>query len=283
MDDIDQKIREHWVGRDNVRSIAESLARDDPRLAVHTIETLAPRDQMHAGTLAATERFAKWAGVGPGERVLDLGSGLGGSARYLASGIGARVVAAELCEELHAAAVELTRRSGLSRLVKHVLADATRAAALGDAAFDVVWIQHVDMQVRDKAGFYSTAARCLAPGGRVVWHDWLAGPGGQPLWPVFWSDDGTLSFHVPETEFHGHLQRAGLRLLRLEPIEAETAAWFEKGRRAVITALSALRVKNPPPGERIRKLERLVLEMDNAIANTREHRMIPFFGEAVIL
>jgi SAM-dependent methyltransferase len=280
MDDLDRRIREHWAGRDNVRALIEGLAGGDPRLERPAVEDLAPRDQLHAGTLAATERFAAWAGIRAGERVLDLGSGLGGSARFLAARREVRVTALEPCAELHGAGVELTRRSGLSHLVEHVLGDAASFEAPADR-FDVVWIQHVEMQVRDKAAFCRAAARCLAPGGRVVWHDWLAGPGGEPRWPVFWSADGSLSFCARKAGFEEHLRGAGLRLSRFEPIPDETVGWFEEGRLAVCAALTSLRAKSPPPTDRICKIEHLVLELENAISNVREGRLIPFFGEAV--
>ncbi|HUT78173.1 MAG TPA: methyltransferase domain-containing protein [Polyangia bacterium] len=280
MIDTDRRIREHWAARDNVRSMAAALAVGDSRLERPTVEDLAPRDQLHAGTIEATARFVDWAGVGPGQRVLDLGSGLGGSARFLASRTGVRVTALELCDGLHDTAAELTRRCGLSHLVDHVRGDGTRPTDIGGGGFDVIWIQHVDMQVRDKAGLYATVARCLAPGGRVVWHDWLAGAGGAPRWPVFWSEDGAISFHIPEAEFRDNLRRAGLTLARFEVIADETMTWFGKGRREIAAARSSLRAKSPPPLERLRKLEHLLLEMDNAILNTREERLIPFFAEA---
>jgi SAM-dependent methyltransferase len=279
MDDVDRRIAEHWAGRDNVRALIDGLTGGDPRLERPAVEDLAPRDQLHAGTLAATERFTRWAGIRAGERVLDLGAGLGGGARFLAARRGARVTALEPCAELHAAGIDLTRRTGLSHLVEHLPGDAASFEAPADG-FDVVWIQHVEMQVRDKAAFYGAAARCLAPGGRVVWHDWLAGRGGEPLWPVFWSADGSLSFCARKAGFEEHLRGAGLGLARFEEIPDETGAWFEDGRLAVFAALRALRAKSPPPAGRIARLEHLARELDNAISNVREGRLIPFFGEA---
>jgi hypothetical protein len=97
---------------------------------------------------------------------------------------------------------------------------------------------------------------------------------------VFWTADGSLSFCAQKADFEDHLRGAGLAFARFEPIADETVTWFETARRSVFAALAALGAKSPPPAERIAKLQHLVLELDNSIRNTREERLIPFFGEA---
>jgi len=274
------KIIEHWSNRDNVRSLESALGSGDPSMRHPDLDDLAPRDQMHAGTMDATKKLTRWLGVERGSRVLDLGSGLGASARFLARYHGCAVTALDLCPALHVAGREITRRCGLEGSVRHLCGDFGGVLDALGGPFDLVWIQHVDMQVGDKTLLYRTVAGLLAVGGRIAWHDWLAGPAGPPEWPVFWTGDGALSCLVDRHEFERLLYGAGLELTRFEPLPEETVAWFDKGRRAVLEAIERLGRKASTPSERVARLERLLLEMDNAIANTRERRMIPFFGEA---
>ena len=84
-----------------------------------TVEQLTPFDQYHYfGTEAVDEAIAAL-GLSPGRRVLDIGSGIGGPARYIAASSGAHVTALELQPDLDALAADLTQRCGLAHLVEH--------------------------------------------------------------------------------------------------------------------------------------------------------------------
>ena len=74
---------------------------------------LHPFDQLHGLGILATEEHAVRAGLRPGMHVLDLGSGLGGSSRYLAAVCGCRVSAIDLTPEFVELARILTARCGL--------------------------------------------------------------------------------------------------------------------------------------------------------------------------
>jgi SAM-dependent methyltransferase len=63
-----------------------------------------------------------------------------------------------------------------------------------DACFDVVWTEHVQMNIEDKQRFYSEALRVLRPGGHLMFHDVFAGQGGPISFPVPWATDASMSF-----------------------------------------------------------------------------------------
>jgi len=229
------------------------------------------------GGLDSIIAFADWVVLAPDARVLDLGSGLGGPARYLAADRSATVTAVELVPELHATAAELTLRTGLAGRVDHVCADA--AAFSPTSEFDLVWLEHTDMHVPDKRGLYERIRSALATGGRAVWHDWLAGPGGAPRWPLFWSADGAISFLSDEETFAADLAAAGLERRRFEPIAEATVRWLDRSRHALTGALAKCEAAGDPA--RASKLRALLTETENALASIEELRLVPFFAEAV--
>jgi cyclopropane fatty-acyl-phospholipid synthase-like methyltransferase len=83
------------------------------------VDQLTPFDQYHYFGTAAVDAAIASLHLQPGMRVLDIGSGLGGPARYIADRCGAQVVAIEMQADLHDVATDLTSRCGLAGLVEH--------------------------------------------------------------------------------------------------------------------------------------------------------------------
>lgn len=271
----------HWAARADLDFIQKDLQRRGKDRSHLTVTDLASYDQLHAGQLTATRDFAVWVSVPDGARVLDLGAGLGGAARLLAAEHGSRVVAVELSGPLHETGVVLTDWLGLDPLVEHRCADLlVNGGDGGDGdpgGFDLVWLQHVDMHVPDKGALYARVADQLAKGGRGVWHDWLAGPGGAPHYPVPWSDNGELSYLSLPDAFRENARQAGLTLGRLEVITERTHAWFARTHGGLRRALEKL------PDDAARRRGRytaLAIRIENVLRNLDEQRLIPFYGEA---
>src|SRR4051794_13699030 len=100
-------------------------------------ERLFPLDQWHYHGTEGIRAAAEQLGLSPGSCVLDVGSGIGGPARYLAHTYGCFVTALELQPELNAIAVDLTQRCGLAGRVSHVCGDAL-VHPIPNAAFDAI-------------------------------------------------------------------------------------------------------------------------------------------------
>ena len=117
------------------------------------------------------ERLAARAGVPRGARVLDVGCGLGASARWLAGEYDCRVLGITLSP----VQVRLARAAAgpLAPRVSFRVADAERWTPPSEA-FDVVWVVECSEHLRDKAGFMAKCARALAPGGKLALCAWLA-------------------------------------------------------------------------------------------------------------
>jgi SAM-dependent methyltransferase len=194
-----------------------------------------PVDQFHTRGAAATEELAALAQIRDGEAVLDLGSGLGGPARWIASRYKVAVTGLDLSADLCRAAALLTERCGLADRVRFVEGDAT-ALPFPDRQFDLVWTQHVAANIADRAKFYREAARVLKPDGRFVMHDIFEGPGGELLLPVPWASAPGLSFLVTAKAADGLLRDCGFEARDWRDVTAETKAW-----------LAELANRPPPP------------------------------------
>jgi cyclopropane fatty-acyl-phospholipid synthase-like methyltransferase len=135
-----------------------------------TPEQLFPFDQFHYLGTDAVRAAAGSIGLGRASRVLEVGSGLGGPARYLAHTVGCHVTALELQEELHALASTLTRRCGLEAHVAHVRGDAL-TYPLPDREFDAVVSWLAIHHIRPRPRLLARLAAALRPGGRIYIED----------------------------------------------------------------------------------------------------------------
>lgn len=114
-----------------------------------------------------------------GARVLDVGSGIGGAAFYLAKDYGAKVTGIDLADEMVAIAQDEARNRGMEDSVNFILGDVLETSF--PEPFDVVWSRDAFMHVPDKARLFSCLLGLMAPGGRLVITDYARGktPGSE--------------------------------------------------------------------------------------------------------
>ena len=188
-----------------VRDALRQGGLDPERLRVEDLTAL---DQFHALGLPATVALAQLAELRPGERVLDLGAGIGGPARVLASRFGARVTAVEPTARFRSLAAALNAATGLSAAIEIVAAHG-HALPCADESFDLVWTQAVLANVADVAELAAEAHRVLVPGGRWALADTVAGPGGELHFPVPWADGPADSHLLAPAALRAALERPG--------------------------------------------------------------------------
>jgi SAM-dependent methyltransferase len=172
-------------------------------------DDLAGLDEFHGLGRAATLTLAELAGISEGDRVLDVGAGIGGPARTLAAHLGARVTALDPTLRFCDLNEELCRRSGLDGQVQVICADARRMP-VGDGAFDVVWTQAVWPNVDDKEAMLGEMHRVLKAGGRLALYEVVSGAAGGDLsYPVPWANGPAESFMVSPAEVRSLAESVG--------------------------------------------------------------------------
>jgi SAM-dependent methyltransferase len=234
MDNTLDGVRGHYRATGLTGRLKAALAVFGPEERRLTPEQLSALDQFHTRGLAATAELSALAGIAPGMRVLDVGSGIGGPARFLAETYGCRVTGVDLSEPFVEAARYLTERTGQSEQVSFETASALELP-FDDGRFDAVLLQHVAMNIADRVGLYREIRRVLKSGGRFATFDVVLND-GEPHYPLPWARTPATSFLLAAAETRAAIETARFRVLEWQDGTEAAKAWF-----------AGLRASDPAP------------------------------------
>jgi cyclopropane fatty-acyl-phospholipid synthase-like methyltransferase len=220
-------VVEHYGSAGIAERVLAALREAKGADAPVTPDNLAPFDHFHGRGVVATREIAEQLALQPGERVLDIGSGIGGPARWFAATYGVHVTGVDLTPEFCAAAEMLNALAGLTDRVR-IIQGSALDLPVPDSAFDAAYSQNVIMNIADKQQFYREAFRALRPGGRLALSNLCAGPAGEPYFPAPWATTRETSFLATPDEMRADLIAAGFDIAEFRDI---TAAMREAQRR----------------------------------------------------
>lgn len=224
-------VREHYTVDGLTQRLKNALGPDTRPL---NPQQLAALDQFHTRGLAATADLAKLVGIEKSMSVLDIGSGVGGPARFLAATYGCRVTGVDLSESFVEAARYLTSRTGQSEQITFHAANALDLP-FEAATFDVVLLQHVAMNISDRAALYREVRRVLKPRGRFATFDVVLSS-GEPHYPVPWARTPETSSLLTADATRESIEKTGFRTLVAQDDTGAAKEWF-----------AAMRASGPPP------------------------------------
>jgi ubiquinone/menaquinone biosynthesis C-methylase UbiE len=211
----ERQVAEHYTHGSLLPTILGALkqmGKDPERFAAMDLST---GDEMHLGWLPATIALAKDLGLAPDMQVLDVGSGIGGPARYFAEAHKCRVTGIDLTEEFVQVAAELTRRCGLGDLVTFRQGSALDLP-FEAGTFDAATLIHVGMNISDKAKLFAEVRRVLKPGALFcVYEVMRAGEDDLP-YPMPWAQTIETSFVETPEIYRRLLNAAGFKVEREE-------------------------------------------------------------------
>ena len=261
-----QAVADHYKRRALGDVILAALTAAGKDIEHLTPDDLAPVDEFHSGGRNATMRLAQLAQINGSERVLDVGCGIGGPSRYLASRFGCRVTGLDLTADFVALAGMLAQRTRLSDKVSYRQGDALDMP-FADASFDLVWSQNAAMNIADRDRLYAEMHRVLTPSGRLALQEIAAGPGGEPFYPTPWAGDKSISFLVTPQATRAALERIGFRVV----------AWQDTTEEALqqqMARTKALETESLPPlGLHIVIGEAFPTVTKNMLRNLQEERL----------
>jgi ubiquinone/menaquinone biosynthesis C-methylase UbiE len=209
MGEIEAKVTAHYTPGDLHGRILGELRAAGLDVDALRPEDLKPVESLHVGGWQATEHVIERLGVARGARVLDVGCGIGGTARTLAVQRGASVTGVDLTPAFVAAAADLSRRAGVAG-VEFIEANAT-ALPFEDASFDAATMLHVGMNVADKPALFREVARVLRPGGGFAVYDVMRVGPGDLAFPMPWIADPAASFVAKPQDYAAAAEAAGFR------------------------------------------------------------------------
>jgi len=227
-------VRNHYRATGLTERLKTALAVLGPEDQTLTPRQLGALDQFHTRGLAATAELAALIGITADMSVLDVGSGVGGPARFLAATYGCRVTGVDLSEPFVDAARYLTERTGQSGQVSFEVASALELPFDG-GRFDVALLQHVAMNIYDRARLYREIRRVLKLGGRFATFDVVLNS-GEPHYPVPWARTPATSFLLTATATREAIELAGFRTLAWQDDTEAAKGW-----------IAQLRASGPPP------------------------------------
>jgi ubiquinone/menaquinone biosynthesis C-methylase UbiE len=205
-------VSKHYARGDLTEAIRSGLTLQGKSADTVTIDDLAPVDEFHIGGRRASEDFLDQLTFSTQTKVLDVGCGLGGPARFVASRYGSRVTGIDLTAEYVETGnilckwVELDERVSLHH-------GSALAMPFTERSFDGAYMLHVGMNIEDKEKLADEVARVLRPGSVFGIYDVMRTGPGDLTFPVPWATTTGLSAVTNSDRYKGALQKAGFDIL----------------------------------------------------------------------
>ena len=225
---------------DHVERIYDALRADGLEAgAPLEVNDLTAHDQYHYQGLEALDAAIDDLALSSGSLVLDVGSGIGGPARYVADRAGCKVTALELQPDLHRLGKDLTRRCGLSDRVLHRVGDVLDFDINGDLLggdFDVLLSLLVFFHIPERRRLFGVCRQLLKPGGSIWIEDYtkLQEPSDQQ-WRHL-RQEVQCSYLPSPDEYRDHLEAAHFTDIVVQDMSAAWAVFTSESLRSFAAA-----------------------------------------------
>jgi ubiquinone/menaquinone biosynthesis C-methylase UbiE len=262
-------VSKHYSSGNLLERLNAALAQDGVDPEFPQIETLAPYDQFHGRGLEATQEIADSLDIAQTDHILDIGSGIGGPARYMAHRFSCQVTGIDLTAEFCDVARRLTQLLGLQHRVRFQLGNAL-AMPFAGASFDGAYSMNVSMNIADKAGFYREIHRVLRPGAWLMLSEIAKDSGADLDYPTPWAQSALTSFLSTPEETLRSLIDAGFELVESRNTREQALAFGARSRAMVAQG-------EKPPHRAIQLIHGAIAPqaMANSARGMSEARIVP--------
>ena len=229
-------------------------------------EALAPIEELHLRGRRATLELAQEVGLNKNMKVLDVGCGIGGSTRTLASKYGCNVTGIDLCEEFCRTADLINERLGYTGKIEIQQGDALNMP-FNNNSFDIIFTQHVLMNIENKERLISETYRLLRPKGRLALNTICAGSVNPIHFPVIWANNPNISFLLLPDDLRQLIDNIGFR----------EVSWSDNTKK-IIEGIENTRSKDRTPQPRPISLDLIIndtkTKWKNIVRNLKEGRIV---------
>lgn len=227
MNDVEHEVAKHYAAGNLLERILRGLRAAGANLEQLGPEALAPVDEFHIGGRSATAHALSRMDLKKGQRVLDVGCGIGGTARYLATEFDCHVTAVDITPEYISVAAELASMCGLGDRVRFEVASALDMP-LASHTFDAATTFHAAMNIFDRPALYEEIARVVKPGAALCIYDVMKMGKTPVVYPVPWAETPGTSHLVSPDEMHQLLSAAGFEIEQQEDRTASAVEFFQR-------------------------------------------------------
>jgi SAM-dependent methyltransferase len=207
----DKDVAAHYASDGLITAIRDGLGKLGKTPATVTVDDLAPVDEFHIGGRQASEAFLDQLTLTPSQRVLDIGCGLGGTARFATERYGCSVTGIDLTGAFVDTGKVLCDWVGLGDRVSLQQGSALDMPFESDA-FDAAYMLHVGMNIADKRQLCADVYRVLRPGACFGIYDLMRTGAGELRYPVPWASVPETSALAAPDEYQEALESAGFTL-----------------------------------------------------------------------
>ncbi|MEM9783868.1 MAG: methyltransferase domain-containing protein [Pseudomonadota bacterium] len=267
--DPSDKVSSHYRHGSLLSAIRAGLKKQGIAPEKAGIEDLGPVDEFHIGGRVATAHFLDQLQILPAHRILDVGCGLGGSARFAAKNYGCTVAGIDLTEEYVATGQTLCDWVGLSDRV-HLWQGNALSLPFSDEEFDGAFTMHASMNIEGKQALFSEVARVLKPGARLGIYDIMQASDEDLVYPVPWATTPETSWLAPPEHYRNALENNGLMVERVTDRRDFALDFFTRMKRVNDAA------DGPPPlGLHVLMQQSAAEKIANMVANLIAGRIAP--------
>jgi len=226
-DDLEFSVERHYGKPGLKERVLAAIAAGGLDINHLQADDLTPVDEFHTGGRLETVHALGKVRIPPNEHVLDVGCGLGGTARYIASHFGCRVTGIDLTADYVELAKLLSEKTGFAGHTDYKTASALQVPFM-DAAFDAAVTFHVAMNIRDRPALYREIARVLRSGATLCLYDVMKGSNEDLAFPVPWAEVAAQSHLTSPEEMRELLSAAGFEVSDVEDRSGFAIEFFRK-------------------------------------------------------
>ena len=262
-------VAEHYSPGQLLASIERGILAAGKTTESVTLEDLAVVDEFHIGGRGATKQLLDQLNLGADSRVLDIGCGLGGSARFMAAEYGCHCTGVDLTAEFVGAGSAMCKWVGLDQRVELLQGNALDTGLDADS-FDAVSLLHVGMNIADKGALFAEAYRLLRPGGKLAIYDIMRLQDTDFTYPVPWASSVSTCAAAKPQVYLEALKTAGFKLVSQRERMDVAQAFF-----ALLKSNAAAGNSPPPLGLHLVMGATTPQKVANLVANVSEGRAVP--------
>ena len=200
-----------------------------------SLDDMSVIDEFHIGGRQASEEFLDQLRLQDRSLVLDVGCGLGGPARFVASQFGCLVSGIDLTHEYVDTGNILSNWVGLDKKVV-LQQGSAMALPFPDGQFDAAYMMHVGMNIVDKKSLFVEVFKVLKPDGIFGIYDVMQIGSGEMQYPAPWAASKNTSSLASPQDYQTGLKEAGFNILATRERGDFAIEFFENMKRSMAEA-----------------------------------------------